>query len=536
MRISLASARRRPRAAIATGIAALMVLVGAGFAAADITGPDVASYQHPGGASIDWSQVKNSGRNFAFVKATEGTGYVNPYFSADWAAIQANGMVRGSYHYAKPNTSPTSAAEQAQYFVATAGLMQATGDLAPILDFEDSGGLSPSALITWVHSWLNTITALTGRTPIIYTYPYFWQSAMGNNTGFTQYPLWIADYNGGSAPNTPLIGGWNSWTFWQYTDAGSIPGVSTGVDISKFCCDSGTLSSLSNGATPTPPSAILAHYTALGGASSYLGQVNGAEYAVPGGRAQNFTGGIIYWSPTTGAYEVHGAILDHYLTVGGPSSPLGLPTTDESPSADGVGRYNNFATGGALYWSPTVGAHEVHGAIDGKWGALGWEMGPQGYPPGHRRATVRGRGRAVQRLPERIHLLDPHRRGPVHPRGHQGQMGPGPVGDRVPGLPPDRRTHHPRRHRPVQPPARWVPVLEPDHRGTFGARRDQGHLGRTGMGDRAPRLPHVRRVHGARRAPKRLPGRILVLGREHRIGVPTMNMPNSRSGKHDAHC
>ncbi len=393
MRISLASARRRPRAAIATGIAALMVLVGAGFAAADITGPDVASYQHPGGASIDWSQVKNSGRDFAFVKATEGTGYVNPYFSADWAAIQANGMVRGSYHYAKPNTSPTSAAEQAQYFVATAGRMQATGDLAPILDFEDSGGLSPSALITWVHSWLNTITALTGRTPIIYTYPYFWQSAMSNNTGFTQYPLWIADYNGGSAPNTPLIGGWNSWTFWQYTDAGSIPGVPTGVDISKFCCDSGTLSSLSNGATPTPPSAILAHYTALGGASSYLGQVNGAEYAVPGGRAQNFTGGIIYWSPTTGAYEVHGAILDHYLTVGGPSSPLGLPTTDESPSADGVGRYNNFATGGALYWSPTVGAHEVHGAIDSKWGALGWEMGPQGYPVTDEQPSADGVGR-----------------------------------------------------------------------------------------------------------------------------------------------
>ena len=393
MRISLASARRRPRVAIAAGIAALMVLVGAGFAAADITGPDVASYQHPGGASIDWGQVRNSGRNFAFVKATEGTGYVNPYFGADWAAIQANGMVRGSYHYAKPDSSPTSAAEQARYFVSVAGRMQATGDLAPILDFEDSGGLSPSALVTWVHSWLDTITALTGRTPIIYTYPYFWQSAMGNNAGFTQYPLWIADYNGGSAPRTPLIGGWNSWTFWQYTDAGSIPGVPTGVDISKFCCDSGTLSSLANGATTAPPSAILAHYTALGGASSYLGQVNGAEYAVPGGRAQNFTGGIIYWSPTTGAYEVHGAILDHYLTVGGPSSPLGLPTTDESPSADGVGRYNNFATGGALYWSPTVGAHEVHGAIDSKWGALGWEMGPQGYPVTDEQPSADGVGR-----------------------------------------------------------------------------------------------------------------------------------------------
>lgn len=373
-----------------------MVLVGAGFAAADISGPDVASYQHPGGASIDWSQVKYSGHNFAFVKATEGVGYVNPYFSADWAAIQSNGMVRGSYHYAKPDSSSTSAAEQARYFVATAGLMHTSGDLAPVLDLEETGGLSPSQLVRWVHAWLSTITALTGRTPIIYTYPYFWRSAMGNDTSFTQYPLWIADYNGGSAPNTPLIGGWSQWTFWQYTDRSAIAGVSTGVDDSKFSGTSAALSALANAASATqtaPPSAILAHYTTLGGANSSLGQLTGAEYAVPGGRAQNFTGGRMYWSPTTGAHEVHGAILGHYLSLGGPSSALGLPTTDESPSADGTGRYNNFASGGAVYWSPTVGAHEVHGAIDSTWGVLGWEMGAQGYPRTDEQPTVDRIGR-----------------------------------------------------------------------------------------------------------------------------------------------
>ncbi len=401
MRISIAAARRRPRATVATAIAALMVLVAAGAAAADITGPDVSSHQHPNGTSVDWSRVKNSGRAFAFVKSTEGLGYVNPYFSSDWAAIKANGMVRGSYHYARPDSSPTSAAEQAQYFVSVAGRMQAGGDLAPVLDLEDTGGLSPGRLVTWVHSWLDTITALTGRTPIIYTYPYFWRSAMGNDTGFTRHPLWIADYNGGSAPNTPLIGGWNSWTFWQYTDRGSIPGVSTGVDISAFCCSSGSLSALANGSPGAgsgapagiPGSAILAQYAALGGTSSPLGQVNGPEYAVPGGRAQNFTGGRIYWSPATGAHEVHGAILTHYLAVGGPASALGLPTTDESPSADDVGRYNNFSNGGALYWSPTTGAHEVHGAIDAKWGELDWETGVHGYPITDETGTPDGVGR-----------------------------------------------------------------------------------------------------------------------------------------------
>ncbi len=210
MQISNASARRRPRATIAAGIAALLVLVGAGFAAADITGPDVSSHQHPYDASVDWSKVKDAGRNFAFVKSTEGTGYVNPYFNSDWNAIKANGMVRGSYHYAKPDGSPTSAAEQA---------------------------------------------------------------------------------------------------------------------------------------------------------------------------------------PVTGAQAVHGAVLAHYLAIGGPSSALGLPTSDESPSADGAGRYNNFASGGALYWSPQAGAHEVHGAIDGKWGQLGWETGPHGYPMTDEQATADRAGR-----------------------------------------------------------------------------------------------------------------------------------------------
>lgn len=394
MQISLAAARRRPRAALATAAAVLLLLGAAGVAAADITGPDVSGHQHPYGASIDWTKVKNSGRNFSFVKATEGVGYTNPYFTSDWAAIKANGMVRGSYHYARPDSSSTSAAAQARYFVSVAGKMQGNGDLAPVLDLEDAGGLSPAQLVTWVHTWLDTTTSLTGRTPIIYTYPYFWRSAMGNDTGFTQHPLWIADYNGGTSPQ--LVGGWKSWTFWQYTDRGAVTGVPTAVDISRFSGDSAALSALANSATANltaTPSAILAHYTALGGASSVLGQVNGAEYAVAGGRAQNFTGGRMYWSPSTGAREVHGAILGHYLAIGGPSSALGLPTTDESTPPDGKGRYNNFSSGGALYWTSGTGAHEVHGAIDAKWGTLGWETGPHGYPTTDEQATADRVGR-----------------------------------------------------------------------------------------------------------------------------------------------
>ncbi|WP_164860685.1 GH25 family lysozyme [Rhodococcus sp. X156] len=398
MQISLRAARRRPRATVATLLAGLMVLVAAGVATAAISGPDVSSHQHPNGASVDWAKVKNNGREFAFVKSTEGVGYTNPYFTKDWAAIKANGMVRGTYHYARPDRVPGSAAAQARYMVSVAGTMQGAGELAPVLDLEDSGGLTPPELVAWARTWLETITSLTGRTPIIYTYPYFWRSAMANSTAFTKYPLWIADYNGASAPKTPLPGGWTSWTFWQYTDRGTIPGVSTGVDISHFCCDSGTLASLSNGGvggkqSVGAPSAILAHHQALGGTRSYLGATTSSEYAVPGGRAQNFAGGVVYWSASTGARAVRGAILEQYLALGGPSSPLGLPVTDELSTADGAGRYNNFASGGALYWSPKTGAREVRGDIDKKWGALTWEAGPHGYPVTNELGTPDGKGR-----------------------------------------------------------------------------------------------------------------------------------------------
>jgi uncharacterized protein with LGFP repeats len=46
------------------------------------------------------------------------------------------------------------------------------------------------------------------------------------------------------------------------------------------------------------------------------------------------------------------------------------PLTDESPTPDGIGRFNHFQ-GGSIYWTPGIGAHEVHGAIRDKWASMG---------------------------------------------------------------------------------------------------------------------------------------------------------------------
>ena len=54
------------------------------------------------------------------------------------------------------------------------------------------------------------------------------------------------------------------------------------------------------------------------------------------------------------------------VVLGWERSFLGYPLTDETATPDGVGRYNHFQ-GGSIYWTPATGAHEVHGAIRGQW-------------------------------------------------------------------------------------------------------------------------------------------------------------------------
>lgn len=79
-------------------------------------------------------------------------------------------------------------------------------------------------------------------------------------------------------------------------------------------------------------------------------------------------------------HEVHGAIESKYHELGAETSILGYPITDESGTPDGIGRYNHFQAG-SIYWTPNTGAYEVHGLIRDFWAANGWERNPNlGYP------------------------------------------------------------------------------------------------------------------------------------------------------------
>jgi LGFP repeat-containing protein len=146
------------------------------------------------------------------------------------------------------------------------------------------------------------------------------------------------------------------------------------------------------GNSPAVVGQIEAKYNALGGCNSILGVPVSEERGAPDGQGRYsvFDKGSIYWSARTGAFEVHGTIRDEWSNVGWEAGVLGYPITDETGAPDGVGRYNVFERG-SIYWTPQTGAHEVHGRIRDAWRDAGWEAGKLGYPIADEVAVTGGR-------------------------------------------------------------------------------------------------------------------------------------------------
>jgi len=183
-----------------------------------VAGIDVSRYQ----GNVDWAYWWGQGKRFAYVKATEGTYYTNPYFAQQYNGSYNIGMIRGSYHFANPTDS--SGYTQANYFVAHGGGWSGDGKTLPgVLDIEynpygsSCWGMSPSALVSWIKSFTTRYKQLTGRDAVIYTAYNWWSPCTGNSTAFNATnPLWVARYS--TSPGT-LPGGWPYWTFWQYTSS-----------------------------------------------------------------------------------------------------------------------------------------------------------------------------------------------------------------------------------------------------------------------------------------------------------------------------
>lgn len=193
-----------------------------------IQGIDVSSHQF----NVDWPRAWSQGARFAYVKATEATSYINPYYSQQYNGSRNVGMYRGAYHFAIPSVS--SGAAQANYFVNNGGGWTADGrTLPPLLDIEYNPysalgntcyDMSASQMVAWIREFSNTIKARTGRLPMIYSTTDWWNRCTGSSSAFADHPLHIANYNQ-VGPGT-LPAGWRNWNVWQYSSTGPFVGDS----------------------------------------------------------------------------------------------------------------------------------------------------------------------------------------------------------------------------------------------------------------------------------------------------------------------
>ncbi|HZQ48558.1 MAG TPA: hypothetical protein VFC07_16190, partial [Verrucomicrobiae bacterium] len=305
---------------------------------------------------------------------------------------------------------------EAGHFWNVAGaFIQADGKtLMPMLDMEVfSGVVGASSYSDWANQWCNIIKGdAAGQDVAIRPAIYVSACAACNfNSSISQWGSDIANYNGQNLyTGTPWsvctsceVWGPGAWNFWQPSSTGAISGIGGNVDLDTF---NGNTAGLIASEVATPGcneslvgGAIKAHYDSLGACASFLGAPTTGELGTPDGvgRYNHFANdGSIYWTSALGAWSIHGLIQDHWSSMGWETSVLGYPTTDETGTPDGIGRYNHFNKNGdigSIYYTGATGAWSLHGNIRAKWAAMGYETGPVGYPTTDENGTPDGIGR-----------------------------------------------------------------------------------------------------------------------------------------------
>jgi GH25 family lysozyme M1 (1,4-beta-N-acetylmuramidase) len=198
-----------------------------------IEGIDVSGWQ----GTIDFAKVKAAGKSFVIAKATEGDSFTDSTWATNKANARAAGLALTGYHFARPDLNPgtTGGVAEADWFVSQLGLQ--AGMLIPALDIETAGTNTVAQMQAWVGAWLDEVYAKTRVRPMIYTSPSFWSTYLGNTTMFADEGytiLWVAHWFVAS-PTVPANNwGGHGWTFWQYDDCGSVPGISGCVDLDRY--------------------------------------------------------------------------------------------------------------------------------------------------------------------------------------------------------------------------------------------------------------------------------------------------------------
>ena len=199
---------------------------------------------HSGQGAVEWSRVAQDGNHFTFIRAAYGD-------SPDTMAIQnvlgakSAGLRCGLYHFYRVTRDPDAQANLMIEVLQKA--KYGAGDLPPVIDVEDNPNYDGewktadnNRFVDGIRNWIQKISAEFDCTPLIYTRAGFW-SVIGNPPGFNACPLWVANYDV-AQPRLPQ--GWQSYAFWQYSEAGHVDGVSGDCDLDYFNGDDAALAAI----------------------------------------------------------------------------------------------------------------------------------------------------------------------------------------------------------------------------------------------------------------------------------------------------
>jgi lysozyme len=198
-----------------------------------LSGVDVSNHQ----PDVDWEKVKAAGHAFALSKVSEGLGTPDTVFGKGrWNAMRDAGLVRGVYHFARPQKGRDPRDEVREFLglVNKAGGLK-DGDLRPVLDIEAfgaAGRLTAAQTLEWARGFVDEVRTQLGRRPIIYT-GIFWRETMANPGDNLDCPLWLAAFVAQSKVKQFVPVAWKDQglTIWQQTETGSSAGVPGHCDL-----------------------------------------------------------------------------------------------------------------------------------------------------------------------------------------------------------------------------------------------------------------------------------------------------------------
>jgi lysozyme len=185
-------------------------------------GIDVSEYQ----GKISWSELDTLESkypiDFVFIRATVGDDRVDNQFNKNWLGAKKNKLLRGAYHYYRPNENSL---EQAELFIKTVSLSK--GDLPPVLDIEKlPKNQSIARLKVGLKRWLKKVEEHYKVKPIIYTGESYYDDFLKEE--FSDYLFWIANYNFYREEID------EEWLFWQFTEKASVNGIKGNVDVNIY--------------------------------------------------------------------------------------------------------------------------------------------------------------------------------------------------------------------------------------------------------------------------------------------------------------